>query len=177
MPILSNPRHEAFAQAVAKGDEPTSTYARIYRVKGRDAAAASASRLLSDARYRVAARITEMQRSSATATTLTMQERREYFARVVRAKLHELDLTKDGDLIQEIIDNEQGRKVKLPGKRECIMDDAKLAGEIVEPGTTVNVGVAVNVLTAERQQQLMERKAAAVQRLRARQGGERAKLE
>jgi hypothetical protein len=61
-----------------------------------------------------------------------MQERREFLARAVRAKLHQIDLEKDGDLIQEIQDTESGRKIKLPGKRECIMADAELAGELIE---------------------------------------------
>ena len=38
-----------------------------------------------------------------TDTVLSIKERREFFARVVRANLVKLDLEKDGDLLHEII--------------------------------------------------------------------------
>lgn len=88
---------------------------------------------------------------------MNMKERREFLARAVRIKLHELDLTKDGDLVQEIDyrgEDEGGgiKKMKLPGKRECVMDDAKLAGELVDKAevkVTMPVSPA-DILAAQR---------------------------
>jgi len=61
-----------------------------------------------------------------------MQERREFLARVVRLKMHTINLDVDGDLIQEIRPTKMGTVLKVPGKRECIMADAELAGELIE---------------------------------------------
>lgn len=84
----------------------------------------------------IIARIAELQRATASETVLTMRERREFLARVVRLDMMALDASKDGDLVQEVIttttENGTSTKLKLPGKRECIMDDAKLAGELTD---------------------------------------------
>lgn len=130
MPFLKNARHEAFAQAVASGVTACEAYRKIGgRGTLKNADVHSARMMVNDG---IKARIAELQAASASKTVLDMTERREFLARAVRIKLHEIDLDKDGDLIQEITYTEDGRKIKLPGKRECIMDDAKLAGDIVD---------------------------------------------
>lgn len=128
---LENLQHERFAQLVAAGEEQGKAYQRIYPGVSPASVHASASRLLRNVKQRVQ----WLQGRSASATTLSMRERREFLARVVRSKLHALDLEKDGDLVQEIVYNsgEEGggvKKLRLPGKRECIMADAELAGEL-----------------------------------------------
>ncbi len=105
---------------------------------------------------------------------LTMLERRAFLARVVRIDMGSFDINKDGDLVQEMTTTEGPNgtttKLKLPGKRECILLDAELAGELAKPGTTVNVGVAVqNVMTEDRAKQLQEKKRAALERRRVKQ--------
>jgi hypothetical protein len=73
--------------------------------------------------------------------TLTMRERREFLARVVRSQLHKLDLKKDGDLVEEIFTDSSGNKrYRLPGKRQCIMDDAKLAGDLFDKADLASNG-------------------------------------
>lgn len=139
MSVLKNPQHEKYAQLIAKGTDADLAYRKVFPRAGAPSAKSLASRL-SNADH-VSQRIFELQQASATATVLTMQERREFLARVVRAKLNEIDLKLDGDLIQEITDTitetSSTRKIKLPGKRECVMDDAKLAGDLSDK-LTVN---------------------------------------
>lgn len=102
------------------------------------------------------------QEASATAMTLTMKERREFYARVVRANIVNLDMAKDGDLIQEITyDEEDGKKIrriKLPGKRECIMCDAELAGGVPKQGNSSEHTGSVehcHVITEERRRAIL----------------------
>lgn len=106
-------------------------YRTVYPSANDDSARSAGPRLFA----KVWSRIEELQQASASDKTLTMRERREFLARCVRADLNALDLEKDGDLIQEkiITTTESGTtiKVKLPGKRECVMSDAELAGELV----------------------------------------------
>lgn len=174
--VLDNPRHEKFAQLIASGIDAKAAYARVYRGVRGESAEQGGSRLSKTVKKRVR----WLQSQSATATTLTMQERREFLARVTRARLDKLDLEKDGDLIQEIDyhDAESGgglKKIKTPGKRECVMDDAKLAGEITNSGlaVNVNVGVAVGgqITESERAVMIQKKRESVERRLAARRAG------
>lgn len=132
MPSLKNHSHEQFAQKIATGLDKAAAYRSVYPNAKPSSSCSAGTRLFKI----VQERVNELQRGSATKNTLTMQERREFLARCVRADLNALDLEKDGDLIQEKITTitPQGQetvKVKLPGKRECIMSDAELSGELV----------------------------------------------
>ncbi|WP_051362271.1 terminase small subunit [Solimonas soli] len=72
MPVLSNPRHELFAQEVAKGQSQRAAYrAAGYDTESDDATDAAASRLVSD--VRVSARITEIQSEAAKVAEMTAQ--------------------------------------------------------------------------------------------------------
>lgn len=124
----------------SKGESDLSAYKQAFKCT-RDVAISNAWRMREI--EGILNRIAFMQRASQSETHLSMKERRDFLARAVRARLHEIDMEKDGDLIQEIIDNEQGRKIKLPGKRECIMDDAKLAGELIERQDHTTAGEAL----------------------------------
>lgn len=165
---LENTQHEKFAQLVAGGMDKTEAYQKIYNDATRDSAYSAGARLFGIVRKRVR----ELQALSETHLVMDMQERRERLARITRADLASFDTAKDGDLIQEIDYNEDGtiKKIKLPGKRECILADAQLAGEMPEKqGQNINVGVSVNVvtITEERRRELIEKKRAANERLRA----------
>jgi phage terminase small subunit len=67
MPVLTNPRHEQFAQALAKGKSATEAYA----LAGYKAHQPSASRLLSNAM--VAARVEELQGRVAKKVDVTLE--------------------------------------------------------------------------------------------------------
>jgi phage terminase small subunit len=73
MPVFDNPRHEIFAQGIAKGLAQREAYRRAgYSAEADAALDASASRLLRDAKVRV--RIKEFQSTAAIETALTLDE-------------------------------------------------------------------------------------------------------
>lgn len=137
---LDNPQHEKFAQLVASGVDVSVAYGKVYPKAARISVGSAGCRLFKI----VHPRIKLLQAASATSTVMNMQERREFLARAKRAFIHKLDFEKDGDLIQEITRTEGSKgeagieKFKLPGKLECVMADAKLAGELTD---TVNVNL------------------------------------
>jgi phage terminase small subunit len=106
MPRLSNQRRERFAQLVASGESGAAAYRAAYGAEGASAEA-GASRLLSNSR--VLERVAELQRESATATTLDMQRRREIMAEIAN-----------------------DRKARAADRIAAVLADAKLAGELVE---------------------------------------------
>ncbi len=158
MPTLEKQHLEAFAQEIARGINKTAAYRTATGKNGSGAAVIAYKWLKQD---KVRLRVEEIQtalRQGRTAVEneiakevaekfrgqlMTMAERRAFLARCVRAQLHTLDLEKDGDLVQErtVTTTESGTtvKIKLPGKREAIMDDARLAGELVEK-SDLNIG-------------------------------------
>lgn len=165
---LDNQQHEAFAILISQGKNNTAAYSEVYGATG-DAAQANASRLIG--KDIVSARVQWLKAQTATANVLSAIERREFMTRVKRVNLAAFDMEKDGDLLQEIIrttapDGTVMLKVKLPGKRECIMADAELAGDLkaIERGLTVNVGVTVEVLTESERSSLIDQKRQATER-------------
>lgn len=140
---LYPPQHEAFAQLIATGIDADLAYKRVYPRVSKRSAGSCGPRLL----RKVVARVRDLQALSATANVLSIREKRERLARMVRVDLENFDPQKDGDLLQEKTITTSGDtmtvKYKLPGKRECIMDDTKLSGELQEPSTSVQVNVAV----------------------------------
>lgn len=74
MPILDNPRHEAFAQEKAKLMSDVEAYKAAFRCK-QSTAEANATRMRDN--DGITARIREIQSGTATATTLTVTRRRE----------------------------------------------------------------------------------------------------
>lgn len=100
-----NPKHELFAQRVATGESATAAYRAIYETSKN--ADVFGPRLMGNDGIR--ARVATLQAASATATTLTMRERRERLATRARSAT-----VKDGDLVA------------------IVLADAKLAGDLVE---------------------------------------------
>ena len=71
MPVLPNPRHELFAQEIAKGATQRAAY-RAAGYEGTDESVdANAARLIGD--DKVASRVTELQEAAARATGVTME--------------------------------------------------------------------------------------------------------
>lgn len=143
MPFLDNQRHEHFCRAIARGMCGAEAYRKVY---GKEVSGAKqmASELLQ--RPEIVDRVQDLMEASETEHILTMQERRRFIARVVRADLTNLDLEVDGDLIQEITRTEGTKdragieKFKLPGKLESVMADAKLAGDLTEKSEITHSG-------------------------------------
>jgi hypothetical protein len=138
-----NQRHERFAQLAASGETGAAAYREAYGTEGASAEA-GASRLLRN--DKVSERISELQKASATATTLNMQRRREILAEIAENKL-----AKDADRIN------------------AVLADAKLAGELNGICVTVSATGAAGgfVMTEERRAELIEKKRQSNERLRA----------
>ena len=73
----------------------------------------------------------EIQRAAATATTLTIQEKREFFARLVQARRSEFPA--DSDLWQELRITTEGSTRKLLDKLRAIALDNDLSDEGNKP--------------------------------------------
>jgi len=104
--MLSNPRHEAFAQAVASGMTGTAAYRKVLNYPGKNADVLAARMLV-----KVSKRILEIQRSIESKTLLTIEEKRAYCAKTVRnpecpvphaLKAIELDSKISGELTDKI---------------------------------------------------------------------------
>ena len=117
MPPLANPKHEAFAQRVAKDGNATKAYQSVY-TSARHAAETSASRLLKNAK--VIARLTELQKAVASNSILTLSKKRSLLEKFATSP-----------------------KLKPADRMRAIELDAKLAGEmredIVRHTGTINV--------------------------------------
>jgi hypothetical protein len=109
MPVLSNPRHEKFAQELAMGKSQTDAYEAAGYKKGDRAAASKLT-----TKYNIRARVAELQERSAALTEITI------------AKLTEdlLRLAKKG----ETVFDEAAEVSGLSVARAAIMDAAKLNG-------------------------------------------------
>ena len=70
-------------------------------------------------------------------TLLTIEERRQFLADVVRAEVSKLPL--NSHLIQSIKTGKDGTEIRLPDKVKSLELDAKMAGELVEKQETSHV--------------------------------------
>lgn len=171
---LKNQRHEFFCQHVANLESDVAAYKMAYRCS-QSSAETNASRLREN--EGVKRRIAELQRASATAATLTMQQRREWIARTVRLNLFHFDKERHGDLVEEIIEESGKQRIKSASKRACIMDDARLAGELKGDTATATATVALSgyVMTEAEQAELIAMKRAANERMIARRDAQPAR--
>lgn len=141
MGSLKNQRHEAFALNVAKQFSDVEAYRKAFKCS--KANAIKNAWTLRENKG-ITARISELQKKAESATVMTMRDRREWMSRVKNVNLYTFDPEKDGDLADEIVINSDGSKrIKLASKRACIMDDAKLAGELIEKTDLVTDGQAL----------------------------------
>lgn len=140
MPALKNQRHERFCQYVAKGDSDLIAYMKA-RKCSRKCAITNAWRMRES--EGIEARIRELQAATVETHLMDMKERRLWLARAKRVNIHTFDPEKDGDLAEEIIESDGKKRYKLPSKRACIMDDARLAGELIEHQDLTSNGEAL----------------------------------
>lgn len=121
---LANSRHERFACELAKG----SAAGKAYEAAGYKRDDGCASRLLRNAK--VAARVDWLKRQAAAVDVLTIAEKRQFLARLVRCKPavepHDSDLWNGVEAVDGVI------KYKLPDKLRAIALDNDLAGEGAE---------------------------------------------
>jgi hypothetical protein len=132
MPILANPKHEAFACKVAAGQQLGPAYRAVYGKKGTDQNACRLSKI-----EKVAARVKELQGKAEVKTLLTIQERRQFLADVVRVKVGEVD--ERSPLAQSVEYGKDGKKIRVPDKIKALELDAKMAGELIDKQETTHV--------------------------------------
>jgi hypothetical protein len=118
---LPDAQHERFACLLAKGAGVSAAYV----LAGYKESPASATRL--SKKVNVAARVEWLQEQAATSTVLSIREKREFLARVVRTPIGEVDRT--SDLCQEVTETPDATKYKMPDKLGAIRLDNDLAGE------------------------------------------------
>jgi hypothetical protein len=120
-------------------------YLAAYPNASRKSAPVLASRM--DQRPEVRAEIERLQKKTETSTVLTRQEKREFLARVVRAKIGEIDETSDLCDSKTLYYDKEGNHIrtvlKMPSKAQCVEIDNKMAGhnEPEKVDVTVNGGV------------------------------------
>lgn len=139
MPALSNPKHERFAQALAKGR----TQAEAYAEAGYAPSEPNASRLRSN--DKVQARIAELQERAAVRTEITVASITERLLKLADVA-EQTGVEKDG---------ETGEVTKSSPKhlgvaRNALMDAAKLNGLVVEKGEheVKHLGMSVTYVTS-----------------------------
>jgi hypothetical protein len=138
MPKLDNSKHEKFAQLVAMEEHTVAeAYCAIYNTRGKTAELNSA-RLAKTAP--VALRIEELRalRSQppgpAQQRFLTLDQKREFLARVVNTPAGEIDESSPLCQAADFAESASGssRKLRMPDKLRALELDAKLAGELRE---------------------------------------------
>jgi hypothetical protein len=92
-PPLSNPRHEAFAQAVASGLSATDAYVTVYSQRRRDSAAHIGCRLRKNPA--VAARIAGLRSAAARQVTIDLQKILAFRERVITTPIGEVTASSD----------------------------------------------------------------------------------
>ena len=127
-----------FAEGLATGLTATAAYLAAYPSATRDTARKNAGRL--KANEGVTAEVQRLRSQAAQlpgSPLLSIREKREYLARLVRAQV--LLAPDNSDLWQEITQTEQGTKRKLGDKLKALMIDNEMAGESNESGTVITI--------------------------------------
>jgi phage terminase small subunit len=127
MPRLDNPRHEAFAQAVAKGSKGADAYRKGY---GKEVASARqrACELMKD--RDISERIKELQSKSADGVALTLREMHDFLRSTLLTAPGSID--ENNPLCQSFKYTETMRELKMCDKLRALELAAKLQGMLRE---------------------------------------------
>ena len=120
-----NDQQVKFCQIMVSGKPQTVAYQEAYNCENYDTAGANATRLLKDAR--VIEYVSQLRKERDDAAVLSIQQKREFLARVVNAKIGEL--TENDNLVQEVkIAPDGSISLKIPSKTEAIKIDNAMMG-------------------------------------------------
>ena len=145
--IPKDPRHQRFADRHLAGDSVVDAYLAAGYKCGRASAMHSGTRLHKS--KAVQAYIRAVQAASATATTLTVQEKREFLARIVRTPITSLDHEEEenADLIKKYTVNESekssNRSLEKLDPLKAIEIDNKLSGDDSESNAITELAQAI----------------------------------
>lgn len=124
MIALDNPRHERFAQFVAKGMEQAQAYREAGFSSVGEAAKANASRLMKD--EGVAARVAELKAETERECRISKRKLMDYLCDVLEVPAGEVQ--EDHKLCQAYKHTESERSIKMPDKLRAAELLAKLCG-------------------------------------------------
>lgn len=145
--IPKDPRHQRFADRFLAGDSIVDAYLAAGYKCGRQSAMHSGTRLHKS--KAVQAYIRAVQAASATASTLTVQEKREFLARIVRTPITRLDHEEEenADLIKKYTVNESenssNRSLEKLDPLKAIEIDNKLSGDDAESNSISELAAAI----------------------------------
>lgn len=151
MPAVRNPKHEAYCHAVVQGEAGSRAYKRLVS-KGCTQTSAEAGSCQLQKKPEVAARLAELRAKVAekaeAETFLTIKEKRDFCARIVRAKGANLDVDgDDADLIQSLSYSKEGSKIYgMPDKLAAIKLDNDLAVDGAEAGANKAIEIVIRKL-------------------------------
>lgn len=148
---LDNPRHERFAQAVARGAKGAVAYREVYGAKVGARKCASALLKNED----ISGRVAELQDASASSDIMAAKAQKEWLTKVIMTPINDIDET--SILCQSAKYTQTGRELKMVCKLGAMTLLARLMGLLKETAP-VALNVNVTVLTEERREELMRRR-------------------
>lgn len=147
---LHNPRHETFALTWASGKSLGEAYITA-GYSSKDPHTKGSRMAENDG---IVARKKWIQEQAVTKTVLSLTEKREFIARLVRSQM--AITPDDSDLWQEISVTDNGTKRKLGDKLRAIALDNDLAGDGSEAGANQAIGSMVEVMSRIRAKRWMK---------------------
>lgn len=132
MKELSGPQRK-FCEGIVSALTGEAAWLAAYPKASKATARANASEALT--KPNIKAEIARLRKEAASlpgSTVLTLAAKREFLARIVGMRGREIDLDKDGDLVNGIRLKEQGEELLLPDKLKAIQIDNDLSGHGAE---------------------------------------------
>jgi hypothetical protein len=149
MPVLKNPKHELFAQKVAKGMPAGEAYRKVYGSKDKSAETAGPKLFR---KCQIEARVTELQQAAADKTVFDLARTIQYIEESLLTPIG--SITKDHQLAQEHSlttgENSTTERIKMPSKEGMLDKLIKLKGWYAaeKRETTVDLTIHPEVDTA-----------------------------
>lgn len=158
MPQLDNPRHEAFAQAVASGMKGAGAYRKVYGEQVKSPRS-QASDLMKDPD--ISQRVREIVGKGISGAVMTLQQELEYLTRAIVTPIDQIDET--SPLCQRAKYSETGRELWMVDKLRAMELLIRLKGEFAADKVAVTGEIEHrHILTEDRRKELMDRRLASI---------------
>jgi hypothetical protein len=157
---LDNPRHEAFAQAVASGMQGAQAYRKVYGDHLKNPRS-QASDLLKD-NPDISERVKEIQDTGAKGAVMTLQQEMEYLTKAILTPIDQIDET--SILCQRVKNSDSGRELWMVDKLRAMEMLIRLKGEFAADKVQHGGEMTVNIVqTEERRKELIARRREAME--------------
>lgn len=164
MPRLDSPRHEAFAQRIAKGESGAEAYREVYGDQVSNPRGL-ASDLLKD-NPDISERVVELQAEGAKGVVMSLQTSLEYLTRVVTTPAGQV--TEESDLCQSYKHTLTENSIKMPDKLKALELLSKLTGRLSDLKVKhEHTGSIEHVISEEARMAIVEKRRAALLRRQA----------